>query len=95
MLVNNSIMMDMLPGVMRSALNKEDVSIVSVDTAHLAQNAQVRTICHGNFTIAVITYGNKIFVGEAKRNPHDTPNAKRGERLAISRALKALLLDEE
>jgi len=97
MRVDNSVLIEMLPGVMRAALKEDNANheAMCVDTEDLNNNAQTTTITHGNFTIAMINYEKKVFVGEAKRNPRDTPNAKRGERLALSRALKALLLNKE
>lgn len=97
MSVDNSVLIEMLPGVIRSAWKdpaSSSVDILTVDQDLLAEKANAHVVCHGNFTIAVIDYLGKIYIGEAKRNPRDTPNAKRGERLSLSRALKALVLDD-
>ena len=92
MVVDNSVLIEMLPGVSRSA-TKQSLNSLSVNEDLLFENAIATVVRHGNFTIAMIDYFGKVYLGEAKRNPIDTPNAKRGDRIALSRALKSLLVD--
>lgn len=43
---------------------------------------------NGNFTTAIVSHANRLFIGAAKRNPKDAPNQAIGDRIAISRAMR-------
>jgi hypothetical protein len=51
----------------------------------------IGTVFDGNFTTVMIGNHKGTFIGVAKRNPVDAYNAKRGECLAASRAVKSAI----
>jgi len=95
MWIENNLLAEMLPGVERTVLKERPYMLLDINQQQLAENAQASVARNGNFTIAVIDYFGRSFVGVAKRNPLDTPNSKRGDRIALSRALKALVMSAQ
>jgi hypothetical protein len=93
MLVDNSLLVEMFPGVRRSMLKESPFVMLAVDGYNLMEKANASVTRSGNFTIAVIDFGGTSYTGVAKRNPLDQQNTKRGDHIALSRALKSLLAD--
>lgn len=92
MLIENSLLAEMFPGVRRSTLKETPYFSPEVNSDMLLEMASASVSRSGNFTIAVIDFCGGSYVGVAKRNPMDEPNPKRGDRIALSRALKSLIL---
>jgi hypothetical protein len=93
MLVDNTLLVEMFPGVRRSVTKETSPFAVNLIGEDLLEMASASVSRSGNFTIAVIDFCGGSYIGVAKRNPLDEPNPKRGDRIAISRALKSLILD--
>ncbi len=92
MLVDNSLLVEMFSGVRRSVLKEHALFALDFESNDLLEMASASVSRNGNFTIAVIDFCGGSYVGVAKRNPLDEPNPKRGDRIALSRALKSLVL---
>ena len=95
----NNELLSMVPGVVRS-VNKarsripKAVGVLRSGVAKLVADLpedSVRSTVSGSYTVAIISHDAFDYIGVAKRNPKDAPNALRGRRLAMSRALKTLV----
>lgn len=93
MLVENSLLVEMFPGVYRSVIKESKPFAVNLVGDDLLDTVSASVSHNGNFTIAVIDFCGGSYIGVAKRNPLDEPNPKRGDRIALSRALKNLILN--